>query len=319
MAKKHPQWILAVDASYCRDVMMFKQGFNALAFEYFVDGFVKLGAPSGKTTDLASHLVLRERHHLEQDKDYLQILNYVVLKQSKMTQMSYESGVTWENLYSTYYRKKGVGEDRLADKMSIGWGGHSDRDMIEWDENHAVDFFASVKSNVIAELGQECRFRFTGTEYEYLVADLVEKDMAFKGFIYDMSDDVGQHHLGLVWELTVPDSVVIESREDEHKLGPMCNIHELNTQRRNRGDLYENWSNILIDALSDSHWEAWEELKPNNDWVATATNEAERQAEVGEPAIDFAPVKQETIEPSAGTEAVPVALSDLAAELGPRA
>ena len=292
MTKKHPQWILAVDASYCRDVMRFEQGFNPIPLHYFVNGFVELGSPEGKTLDLASSLMLRERHALEKNKNALQILNYVVLKQNvAQPSVNREGGfcsVKRENFYSTYYRKKGVGEDRLADKMSIGWGGHSDRAMMMWRSDDSLDFTDSVKNNIVIELSQECRFRFIGTDVEYAVPELVAKHIAFKGFIYDMSDDVGQHHLALVWELDVPDSISIESREDEHKLGPMCNIDELLSQQVKRGDLYENWSNILIRAIDTAYWGKIEgEAAAQADWVDNANKEGERQAAEAEPAIDF--------------------------------
>lgn len=292
--KRHPQWILAVDTSYCRDVMRFAQGFNPVPMKYFENGFVELGTPGGNTTDLASSLMLRERHALEKNKNALQILNYIVLKQNQMVPaVNREGGFCSskrENFYSTYYRKKGVGEDRLADKMSIGWGGHSDRAMMTWTQLDSLDFLTSAKNNIIIELGQECRFRFNGTDAEYNVSELVMKHCAFKGFIYDMSDDVGQHHLALVWEVDVPDSISIESREDEHKLGPMCNLPELLTQKRERGDLYENWSNIVIDAISQEWWSKIEgEAAAQADWINAANKEGERQAGEAEPAIDFVP------------------------------
>jgi predicted NUDIX family phosphoesterase len=250
--KRHKQFILAVDKSYVVDTLLIQPGFEPVTLNSFIYGLA--GGP-----DLASHLVLREREHLEKNKNYLQILNYVVLKQNLQQPGIDREGqfakIRREDFFSTYYRKKGVGEDRLADKMSIGWGGHTDRNMVTWNPAGAIDFQRTVRTNMVMELNQECRFRFNGTNYEYSAEDLVDYDTVFKGFIYDPSDDVGQHHLALVWEVTVPDSITIESREDEHKLGAMCNRSELMEQKKSRADLYENWSNILIDEICKDSWD----------------------------------------------------------------
>lgn len=248
--KKHKQWILAIDASYVRSFMF--ENFSTFPLEKFISG-------GNHTSDLASALVLRERHWLEHDKDYLQPLNYITLKQAVVQpSVNREGGfcsLARENFYSTYYRKKGVGEDRLADKMSNGWGGHTDWNMVIWDNDGAPDFLATARNNIIIELSQELKMRFVGTDVECFAEALFRTGLKFKGFIFDPSDDVGQHHLALCWELEIPESVTIDSREDEQKLGPWCNASELVTQKTERPGLYENWSNIVIDAIADGTWE----------------------------------------------------------------
>lgn len=272
--KKYPSWILAIDADYCK--RFFTQGFNAMSLSRFIDGLParridgKTGKPVIYTDDLASRVSLRERHRLEFDKNYLQPLNYMVLKQSQYTPTPGDPG--FEDYFSSYYRNKGVGEDRLADKMSIGWGGHSERYSALFDEVGALNYLQTAANNMMVELSEECRLRLAGTLNHEVPFDQLK--ITFKGFIWDMSDDVGQHHLALVWEVTVPEGVVLESREDEHKLGPWCNRAELMVDKNSREDKYENWSKIVIDQIC---LDGWDLLGTDKDWISKANAEAAYQ------------------------------------------
>ena len=269
--KRYPSWILAIDADYCK--RFFRQGFNALSLSRFIEGLPaqridgKTGKPVSYTDDLASRTSLRERHRLEFDKNFLQPLNYMVLKQEMpLHKTGVVNGVQqalYESFFSTYYRNKGVGEDRLADKMSVGWGGHSERYCAVFDEHGALDYIKTAYSNMMTELREECRLRVVGTsDFEVPFEQLT---ITLKGFIWDMSDDVGQHHLALVWEVDIPQGVVLESREDEHKLGPWCNRAELMADKNSRADKYENWSQIVIDQIC---LDGWDLLGTENDWIS---------------------------------------------------
>lgn len=272
MSKKHPGWILALDADYC--ARFFKQGFNALSLSRFVDG-LPASRPDPKnpnntlyfTDDLASRVSLRERERLEFDPRFLQPLNYIVLKQNvtvpRVVREGGFCGTQKEALFSTYYRKKGVGEDRLSDKMSIGWGGHSQKSTSLFDEKEVLLYLHSAAANIVQELWEECRFRVLDTRDAEIHPEQLTP--VFKGFIYDMSDDVGRHHLALVWEVTIPEGVVLESKEGEHKLGGWCNRSELMAQKNERADLYENWSNIVIDQIC---LDGWDLLGSDNDWMS---------------------------------------------------
>jgi predicted NUDIX family phosphoesterase len=278
--KKYPGWILAIDADYCK--RFFTQGFNVMSLSRFIDGLpARRIDPKTKqsipfTDDLASRVSMRERHRLEFDKNYLQPLNYMVLKQSQPVGFANREGgfcaVKREDFFSTYYRNKGVGEDRLADKMSVGWGGHSERFSGVFNEVGALDYIRTAGNNMITELNEECRLRVPGTISHEIPFEQVL--IVFKGFIWDMSDDVGQHHLALVWEVTVPEGVVLESREDEHKLGPWCNRAELMADKNSRADKYENWSKIVIDQIC---LDGWDLLGTDKDWISKANAEAAYQ------------------------------------------
>src|SRR6185503_12895729 len=127
--KRHAQWIIAIDLEYC--MKFFKPGFNAVSLEDFIKGvpahrLIEKGVEV-KTIhyqdDLASRTMLRERHRLEFDKNFLQPLNYLVLKQSLLTQKHDISGSTWDDFFSTYYRKKGgVNRDSKTRCQSAGVG-----------------------------------------------------------------------------------------------------------------------------------------------------------------------------------------------------
>jgi|SRR6185312_8985986 len=314
--KRHAQWIIAIDLEYC--MKFFKPGFNAVSLEDFIKGvpahrLIEKGVEV-KTIhyqdDLASRTMLRERHRLEFDKNFLQPLNYLVLKQSLLTQKHDISGSTWDDFFSTYYRKKGVGESRLEDKMSIGWGGHTDWDMVAWDKHDAVDYLQTARNNMMLELSQECRFRFIDTDREYESNDLIDKHTTFKGFIWDPSDDVGQHHLALVWEVKVPESIAIESREDEHKLGAMCNRDELMKQKNSRADLYENWSNIVIDEICKDSWDYFGSVSEvqTHPFAKYDSNLVEPAIEWPQPQVDIQEEAVKAVDP----------LTELQSQLGPR-
>lgn len=278
--KKHPGWIQCIDADYC--ARFFKQGFNALSLSRFVDGLPsqridpKTNKPISYTDDLASRVSLRERERLEFDPRFLQPLNYVVLKQNIVTPVVVREGAFCgtqrEAFFSTYYRKKGVGEDRLSDKMSIGWGGHSQKSTSLFDDKEVLLYLHSAAANIVQELSEECRFRVSDTRDAEIHPEQLTP--VFKGFIYDMSDDVGRHHLALVWEVTIPEGVVLESKEDEHKLGGWCNRAELMAMKNERADLFENWSNIVIDQIC---LDGWDLLGGENDWLSKANAEAAYQ------------------------------------------
>lgn len=316
--KKHPQYIIAIDAEYCR--RFFKPGFNALSLDEFINGLVATRhvTRNGESKvvhyqdDLASRVVLRERYRLEFDKNFLQPLNYMVLRQDLKKPYADPAGFsTFRTVphFSTYYRVKGGGEDRLLDKMSIGWGGHTDWNMIGWDEKGAIEYRETARINMMMEIGQECRFRFVGTNQEYESNALVAEHLTFKGFIWDPSDDVGQHHLALVWEVAVPDSVTLESREDEQKLGPWSNRGELMAQKVGRADLFENWSNIVIDEICKDSWDYLGRLGKSEEGP-----EVPDQSERSESAIDW-PEQTQAVQAETSTHE----LAALASELGPKA
>jgi predicted NUDIX family phosphoesterase len=278
--KKHPGWILAIDADYC--ARFFQQGFNAMSLKRFIEGLPakRVDPKTGKdihfTDDLASRTLVRERFRLEFDPRFLQPLNYLVIKQNKTVPSANLEGqfcsLKQESFYSTYYRQKGVGEDRLSDKMSIGWGGHSEYISAEFDSKCAINYIATAQNNIVTELREELRLTVAGLDHEI---DPAELTIVFKGFIYDMSDDVGRHHLALVWEVDLPESIDLESRENEQLLGPMCNRQELAKMKRERTDLFENWSNIVIDQINA---EGWDLLGTDKDWMSGANAEAAFQA-----------------------------------------
>lgn len=258
--KKHPGMILAIDADYCD--RFFTQGFNALALSRFMDGLPAYRTTTeGKTIpywdDLAGRVSLRERHRLEFDPRFLQPLNYIVLKQKKKVATADLAGqfckIKTMPTYSSYYRKKGVGEDRLSDKMSVGWGGHTELASIKTDEAGVFHYIATAGDNIFTELAEEIRLLVAGLDGVEVSAE--QLPTVFKGFIYDMSDDVGRHHLALVWEIELPESLELQSREDVQKLGEFYTPEELANLKAERGDLFENWSNIVIDQLGQEGWD----------------------------------------------------------------
>lgn len=243
---KYPSFILGVAADAVKKI--FTPGtLDQQAMWYFKDvgseNLWELSEDKPNSDRINGHLVIRRRQELEKDPSVLQLLPYTLIGW-----VDQETGAV---SVSTYYRKKGTGEQRMAqathgkdaDVMSFGWGGHVEVIDFAWRENGDLDLQNTLFSNILREKAEECIFIDTRDGSEVSIHSLVDSNaLRPQGFIYDDRNEVGRHHLAIVNLLVLPSYISVSKREDELMQGPVMNAEELNQNI----DSFEPWSEIIV-------------------------------------------------------------------------
>ena len=153
---------------------------------------------------------VKRRGDMEEDPDYKQLIGYVLLKDE----------VTGKVL--VYKRLVGGGEVRLHGKASVGSGGHM-------NEVEGKTIFEMLKINAARELNEE-----VGVPEEYALNNL-----HFIGLINDDKTEVGQVHVGVVYECKV-DKQCVEVKEDDTLV-----IKWMSGEEAKAEENYETWSEFL--------------------------------------------------------------------------
>ena len=147
---------------------------------------------------------------MEEDPNYKQLIGYVLLKDI----------TTGEVL--VYKRLVGGGEARLHGKASVGIGGHM-------NEVEGKTIFKMLKINAARELNEE-----VGVSEEDALNNL-----HFIGLINDDKTEVGQVHIGVVYECKV-DKQLVEVKEDDTLV-----IKWMTGEEAKAEENYETWSEFL--------------------------------------------------------------------------
>lgn len=153
---------------------------------------------------------VKRRGDMEEDQNYKQLIGYVLLKDE----------VTGEVL--VYKRLVGGGEARLHGKASVGIGGHM-------NEVEGKTIFEMLKINAARELNEE-----VGVSEEDALNNL-----HFIGLINDDKTEVGQVHIGVVYECKV-NKQLVEVREDDTLV-----IKWMTGEEAKAEENYETWSEFL--------------------------------------------------------------------------
>ena len=153
---------------------------------------------------------VKRRGDMEEDPNYKQLIGYVLLKDE----------VTGEVL--VYKRLVGGGEARLHGKASVGIGGHM-------NEVEGKTIFEMLKINAARELNEE-----VGVSEEYALNNL-----HFIGLINDDKTEVGQVHVGVVYECKV-NKQLVEVKEDDTLV-----IKWMTGEEAKAKENYETWSEFL--------------------------------------------------------------------------
>ena len=153
---------------------------------------------------------VKRRGDMEEDPNYKQLIGYVLLKDE----------VTGEVL--VYKRLVGGGEARLHGKASVGIGGHM-------NEVEGKTIFEMLKINAARELNEE-----VGVSEEDALNNL-----HFIGLINDDKTEVGQVHVGVVYECKV-DKQFVEVKEDDTLV-----IKWMTGEEAKAEENYETWSEFL--------------------------------------------------------------------------
>lgn len=227
-AKKHPQFILAATKLFF-DAFKAKQGLNSSIFEYSHNDLLK---------DIQSHLIIGERHALELNSDYRQILPYVIVREND------GSGIT---KYVTYRRTSKVGEQRLAGNVSIGFGGHIDLSDIIYDEKSVIDLNLTIQSAATREYTEELEPIDVTVETPEDVSGFYKGDFTIgELLILDDSNSVGKVHAGFIMIVDLPLNYKMTTVEEELESLPSMTAQELLSS-----DLpLENWTKIYLEHVT---------------------------------------------------------------------
>ena len=153
---------------------------------------------------------VKRRGDMEENPNYKQLISYVLLKDI----------TTGEVL--VYKRLVGGGEARLHGKASVGIGGHM-------NEVEGKTIFEMLKINAARELNEE-----VGVSEEDALNNL-----HFIGLINDDKTEVGQVHIGVVYECKV-DKQLVEVKEDDTLV-----IKWMTGEEAKAEENYETWSEFL--------------------------------------------------------------------------
>ncbi len=156
------------------------------------------------------------RPEAEKNPAYKQLIPYVIM--------------AYEDTYLCYIRGIGVDEKRLAQKASIGIGGHiNPSDRISVSSKNIKEVYLNALAREVAE--------------EVIVE--TEHDDKIVGLINDDSNEVGRVHFGIIhlWRLAKPN---VKSREQEICKLRFMKIDDLKDVR----DKMETWSQLCIDNLN---------------------------------------------------------------------
>ena len=174
-------------------------------------GFIeKNDEKTKKIIDTFKLYEVKRRGDMEEDPNYKQLIGYVLLKDE----------VTGEVL--VYKRLVGGGEARLHGKASVGIGGHM-------NEVEGKTTFEMLKINAARELNEE-----VGVSEEEALNNL-----HFIGLINDDKTEVGQVHVGVVYECKV-DKQRVEVKEDDTLV-----IKWMTGEEAKAEENYETWSEFL--------------------------------------------------------------------------
>lgn len=174
-------------------------------------GFIeKNDEKTKKIIDTFESYEVKRRGDMEEDPKYKQLIGYVLLKDE----------VTGEVL--VYKRLVGGGEARLHGKASVGIGGHM-------NEVEGKTIFEMLKINAARELNEE-----VGVSEEEALNNL-----HFIGLINDDKTEVGQVHVGVVYECKV-DKNLVEVKEDDTLV-----IKWMSGEEAKAEENYETWSEFL--------------------------------------------------------------------------
>jgi predicted NUDIX family phosphoesterase len=205
---KHPQHIVAFERSYFGPL---NEGLNLMDFSELLER----AEPS---------LIIGRRNELEDSPAFGQMLPYILFHRTD------KDGKV--SLF-TYRRGKGIGENRLLGKYSVGIGGHVDLADVVFSSNSVFGFFATLDNAMRRELAEEISF---SGKYS-------NSNITFIGAINDNSDPVGRVHTGLLLAVSLPEGSEIATTEPE-----LQTIGMIDEDGFSGLDL-ENWSKIVIDNL----------------------------------------------------------------------
>lgn len=160
------------------------------------------------------------RRALEADPKFRQIIPYVLLKN--------------EDKFLTYVRGSQIEEDRLRNRVALGWGGHVDLPDAQWHEGGVLDLEATLALAVAREILEEVG----------IVTHV--GSMTCMGLIVSSEDEVSSVHVGVVLVLEVVGTVA-SMEQSQHTLRWMS-AEEIAALPANE---QEGWTGVVGPRLAE--------------------------------------------------------------------
>ena len=140
-----------------------------------------------------------------------------------------------------YKRLHGGGEVRLHDQLSISVGGHMNRinDVRNWETNLMINLQRELHEEVDIQINDITESKEDSYAYE-MVPKLI-------GLINDDSNDVGLHHIGILYLLELPEYAEVTVRETDQLEGYWLRIKDLT--KSPLFESLESWSQLAAEVL----------------------------------------------------------------------
>jgi predicted NUDIX family phosphoesterase len=225
--KRHPQHILAMEAEFFDRASHFMKPLNRLSHYDF------LGWPQ-----TAAALVIKERAALEPNGNYRQLLPYTVVRRRDSD---------GEMRYLAYERTQRVGEQRLAGKVSIGFGGHIDGADVVYDDGgkSIINLSATIMDSAIRERREELKVKGERDAFHGICV-LDDLPITWGEQFITQQSSPERMHLGIVMFINLPPDIECECAEAELLTLGMKTASELMAAHL-RGDItLEAWSELLL-------------------------------------------------------------------------
>lgn len=229
LKKKHPQMILAMAADFFDQAVHFAVDLNRLPAHEFL-----------AWRETASALVLKEREALEPDGNYRQLLPYTIVRRLG------ENG-HWQFL--AYQRTSQVGEQRLAGKVSVGFGGHIDASSVVWNGD-TIDLRSTIYGSAVRERDEELKIKGQPRTSWGLGGCPIKWGDAF----ITQDSDPERMHLGIIMYIEPGAGLDLECAEPElvtlgwRSAGELLRLHE-------RGEIkLEAWSELALREEAEAEY-----------------------------------------------------------------
>jgi predicted NUDIX family phosphoesterase len=200
---------------------------------------------------LTAEAFFKRREELEKSHTEIHPIPYLIYRRQDGTVYDYQRG-------------KLIEEERLAGDDSVGIGGHPEiKDACDgiqfvpylhafaaalekWSD-YGVDLQTMITA-IIREAYEEVRLRPATAEGRMLDLD-TNFGFRFIGALYDESNDVGLRHLGLVFEVSIPNNQSVESKETIIEDRGFFLPEKLILENADGVKRLENWSHVVLQHL----------------------------------------------------------------------
>lgn len=176
---------------------------------------------------------LQDRTTCETDEAYLQIIPYVIIKDTSGYILSYRRG-------------KGSGEQRLLEKCSIGFGGHVEENTCDGlDRDRFTKMSSLLSINTLRELNEELNIPISYFNYNLLFNKFRHGDFSV---IYSTKSEVEKYHLCLCLSITVTSQTNAEYLFEQQVIenSKWMSKEELLLAHKDNSRVLENWSEIAL-------------------------------------------------------------------------